>query len=339
MTHPAPTPSERHLPGPTPDYAASRRALARHSKSFALAARLLPPGVRDQVAAVYAWCRACDDAIDLGEPARHAATLGALLHELESVYRGEAQVHAPAAAFQAVVVQCGIPFAYPAELLAGMRMDVEQSTYGNTDDLLRYAYRVAGTVGLMMCHVFGVADARALPHAAHLGIAMQLTNICRDVAEDWSRGRLYLPRDLLGDAAFAALRSQLGGPLPRAHAAELAAAVRWLLTLADAYYDSGDAGLRYLPWRPALSVRTARLVYSAIGAALVRRGYDVCSGRAVVSGRTKLRLALRAGRHAAAEIPARWRRRTRVAAPRTALAADGAIRIASAAGAGWKAEA
>lgn len=308
------------------DYAASRASIAHHSKSFALAARLLPPDGRDRAAAVYAWCRACDDAIDLSPPHAQPGQLAQLQGELDSIYRGEPQRQSAAAAFQAVVRDCSIPIDYPSELLAGMRMDVEQRTYGDREELLRYAFRVAGTVGLMMCHVFRVSDSRALTHAAHLGMAMQLTNICRDVAEDWQRGRLYLPRDVLGADTFDVLRAQLGGALPRGQRAALSGAVRQLLALADVYYASGDRGLAYLDWRAALSVRTAAAVYAAIGGIIAARQHDVLAARAVVPGGAKLRLALRALAHTAAEVPARVRARVRRTLPASRLALEEALR-------------
>lgn len=284
---------------------AAHEAIARHSKSFALAARLLPPATATRAAALYAWCRACDDAIDLGRPEDHAALLAAREAALDALYAGARPADPDDAAFQHVARTCRIPIDYPRELLAGLRMDTEHCTYADRDALLLYAFRVAGTVGLMMCHVLGVADERhALVHAAHLGMGMQLTNICRDVAEDWTRGRLYLPADLFPPDTYARLHSRLGGPLPIDAAAPIADAVRRLLALADHYYASGDRGLAYLDRRAAASIGTARQVYAAIGAEIARRGCDVLGGRAVVPTATKLRLAARAVRAAMRRRPA-----------------------------------
>jgi phytoene synthase len=226
-----------------------------------------------------------------------------------------------------VVRDCRIPIEYPAELLEGLGMDADGLTYSSTDELLHYAFRVAGTVGLMMCHVFGVADPRATVHAAHLGIAMQLTNIARDVAEDWERQRLYLPGDLLGVELFAELRARLGGELPRSCAQAMAPAIAALLRIAERYNASGDRGLAFLDWRAALSVRTARLVYSAIGAEIARRRHDALAGRAVVPARTKAYLALTAAVHEAASLPERWRARQRIAIPALRLSAREALCI------------
>lgn len=282
-----------------------RAILARHSKSFALAARLLPPPVRDEVAVLYAWCRRADDAVDLAPRAEQPRALGRLRRELADVYGVGVPAGELPAALAAVVRQRGIPPEYPGELLAGLEMDALGTRYPSVEALLGYCFRVAGTVGLMMCHVMGVADPRALRHAAHLGMAMQLTNICRDVVEDWERGRLYLPDALLDSCGAPGLSGALGGPLPREAAPALARAVTRLLDEAERLYASGDAGTPALSWRSALAVRAARRVYAAIGARLRGRGCDVLAGRAVVPSLDKLVLAAGAGAATLAELPRR----------------------------------
>jgi phytoene synthase len=283
------------------------RTIRAGSKSFALAARLLPRTVRLDVADLYAYLRAIDDAVDLAPPEAQGAHVVRLEVDLERIYDGAPQRDPVRAAFQRIVYAHGIPRAYPDELLAGMRMDASGTRYATLDDLLRYAYRVAGTVGLMLCHVFGVREERALAHAAHLGIAMQLTNICRDVAEDLQRGRLYLPESLLGTPLAAMLDRQRGTVPSQEAARALAPALDRLLRCADRYYASADIGLRSLEFRVGLAVRTARLVYAAIGDELRRRDLSVRAGRAVVPLATKLRLAGRALATGIREQP--WPRR------------------------------
>jgi phytoene synthase len=265
-----------------------RASIERHSKSFALASRLLPREVGTHAAIVYAWCRRADDAIDLcgTEPAEHA--LGRLRQELAQLYDGAAPTDPVLRAFGSVLRQANIPWQYPADLLAGMEMDVTGQRYERFEDLLVYCYRVASTVGLMMCHVMGVSDAAALRPAAHLGLAMQLTNICRDVKEDWQRGRLYLPDDLLARHGAGGLAAELGQPLGEAARAGCRGAMRELLAVADRYYASSDAGLDYLSFRCALGVNAARRIYSAIGGELARQAFDVEAPRAVVPTGSKL---------------------------------------------------
>jgi len=258
-----------------------RAIIRRHSKSFALAARLLSPLARGHAEKLYAWCRYADDAIDLA-PTPLAATLALadLRADLDAIYCGS-PVNSPAGNMLAKVVSdIRLPREYPDELLAGMAMDAAGTRYRTLDELLLYCYRVAGVVGLMMCHAMGVADERAVVHAGHLGIAMQLTNIARDVAEDWSRGRLYLPLDWLGG------EPPQDRPLDDATTAPV---VRRLLDVADGYYASGEAGLIHLDRRSRLAVRVARTVYAEIGSEVRRAGCRPSAGRAVVSKARKLR--------------------------------------------------
>ncbi|GAC1364141.1 MAG: phytoene/squalene synthase family protein [Polyangiales bacterium] len=277
---------------PTHAIVLARETIAHHSKSFALASKLLPAGCRDEAAVIYAWCRRADDAIDLVPAADQPAALARLERELDAIARGDDLADPILAATRDVVQARAIPVDYLRELLAGMAMDVDDARYPTLDALLVYCFRVAGTVGLMMCHVMGVRDRAALRHAVHLGIAMQLTNVCRDVAEDWTRNRLYLPADLLSEAGAASLDARRDGAIGDGERRAVAQVVERLLAEADRYYASGDRGLPALSWRCALAVRTARLVYSSIGARLARRRHDALAGRVVVSTAAKLALVL-----------------------------------------------
>jgi phytoene synthase len=268
--------------------------IAHHSKSFALAAKLLPQDVRAQALVLYAYCRRADDAVDLAAPAEQPAALRALQAELDEIYAGGTPDDPVTRAFAQVARECGIPRELPQDLIAGMEMDVLGTRYVGWDELLRYCHCVAGTVGLMMCHVMGVRDARALRHADDLGIAMQLTNICRDVLEDWERGRLYLPADVLAAHGATHLDPGAGSPLPREHTVALQAGIATVLDRAAVYYASGDAGLGYLSPRCRVAIRAARLIYASIGDTLRERGCDPWAGRAVVPRDKKVALALQA---------------------------------------------
>ena len=251
-----------------------REVIRKHSKSFALAARLLAPTARRNAERLYAWCRYADDAVDhAATPAAAGTALHALRTDLDAVYGGRSP-DAPAAALLALVVaDCGLPRHYPEELLAGLAMDVAGTRYHTESQLLVYCHRVAGVVGLMMCHALGVTDDLAGPPAGRMGIAMQLTNIARDVAEDWNRGRLYLPRDWLPDEP---------PPSIALDDAAVAPAVKRLLHLADTHYAAGDRGLACLDRRSRLAVRVARRVYSGIGDRVRAAGHRPSAGRAIV---------------------------------------------------------
>jgi phytoene synthase len=289
-----------------------RASIERHSKSFALASRLRPERAAGDAALVYAWCRRADDAIDEEGAEPPAQALIRLRRELDAIYAGTAQQDPVLCAFQGVVRDSNIPWQYPADLLAGMEMDVADRAYDSLDDLLLYCYRVASTVGLMMCHVMGVSDPVALRHAAHLGLGMQLTNICRDVHEDFQRGRVYLPGELLARHGATELRADLGKPFPGGAVGACRGALQELLAVADSYYVSSDAGLEYLSWRCAVAVNAARRIYSAIGDQIAGQAWDVLGPRAVVPTSHKLGLCAQA---ALSTLTRRWwRLRPRFAA-------------------------
>jgi phytoene synthase len=172
-------------------------------------------------------------------------------------------------------------------LLTGMEMDLRSWQVRDEEELIHYCYHVAGVVGLMMCRVMGVHDPAAMKHAVDLGIAMQLTNIARDVGEDWSIGRSYLPKSWtdLG------LPEQVG-TLPKASNADrsnalsnenVQASVERIVRSAEGYYRSGLAGLSYLPssCRPAICL--AAKVYREIGREILRRESRVMDGRISIS--------------------------------------------------------
>lgn len=280
----------------------ARAAIARSSKSFALASRLLPGPTRDRAAIVYAWCRRADDAVD-APGADKPAAVARLEGELAQIYSGAPCADPILDGFAGVVRETGIPRRYPAELLAGMAMDARGQRYETDADLRLYCYRVAGVVGLMMSHVMGLAVPGALTAAARLGLAMQLTNICRDVREDWARGRLYLPSSLLAEVGGAWLVSCVGRPLPAAARWPLARAIARLLARARGEYRAGDRGLASLPPSCRLAIAVARRIYAAIGDEIERCECDPFAPRAVVPGHRKLALLASAAATTALAFP------------------------------------
>jgi len=275
------TPEEQRVAATTD----CRSIIREKSKSFAMASKLLPASSRDDVITLYAWCRRADDAIDMVPEAEQPAAIQKLSSEIESLYAGQAQVEPVLQLFQSVVQKYQIPKEYPLELIAGMQMDADGMRYQTLHELLLYCYRVAGVVGLMLCHILGVRNKTALSQAAHLGIAMQLTNIARDVAEDWARARLYIPHEWLTAQVQA---PELHVLVPSDVQAALKPQIQRLLDLADNYYSSADRGIPALPYRAALAVAAARRVYSAIGAEIRAAVFDVFSGRIYVSNLRKL---------------------------------------------------
>lgn len=268
----------------TPVELAECHGVMKHrARTFRWAARLLGPTCRDDAAVLYAFCRAADDAADeSADAARSRADLFALEQGLKGHGSG------PGRALRALAEARGIPLTPARELLAGVRQDIGVVRLADDAELLDYAYLVAGTVGLLMCSVLGAHDPRAERYAIQLGMAMQLTNICRDVAEDTARGRVYLPERRLA-AAGTSQAELLAGVAPRAAVARV---VKDLLAMADGFYASADLGMRYLPPRARLAVLIASRMYQAIGHVLRRRGCDPFRGRAVVSPISKVALCL-----------------------------------------------
>ena len=254
------------------------KVILRHSRSFSVASMMLPAAVRSDVRKLYAWCRWCDDAVDESADVEQAKSrLQTLRNDVERIYRGEEPVHKASRWLAEIVERYEIEKAYPLELLDGMEMDLDLHHLRSKEELLRYCYHAAGVVGLMLCKIFGVSDARALRHAKSLGIAMQLTNIARDVREDSLRGRCYLPKTWLPD-----------GPIDSTDP-DLQNAVKRTLDLAEQYYAIGNAGIQFLPRRVRTAIRIASAVYREIGVQIRRDRYQVRARRTVV---TKPRFAV-----------------------------------------------
>lgn len=280
----------------------SRDMIVRGSKSFAAAARLFDAPTRASAYMLYAWCRYCDDQIDsqyLGFGASSARQAGdprrlqQLCEETRRALAGEKVEHPVFIALQRVVQRHRIPTRYPLELLEGFAMDVEGRSYVRLEDTLLYCYHVAGVVGVMMAHVMGVRDRETLHRAADLGIALQLTNIARDVTEDARVGRVYLPRDWLEAEGV-----PVANLLAAEHRAAVAEVAQRLLREAQRYYDSANQGLSRLSFRAAWAVATARGVYRDIGRIVLARGAAAWERRAIVSSHRKAYLATRAAAEA-----------------------------------------
>lgn len=260
------------------------------SKSFHTASKLLPRRVRGPTLALYAFCREADDAVDGADgPSSRRAAVDTLARRVESIYRGRALDTVAMRAFARVVETFRIPRAVPEALIEGMRWDADGKTYVTIEDVRAYGMRVAGTVGMMMTLVMGKHEPVVLGRACDLGMAMQLTNIARDVGEDARMGRVYLPSAWLQARGIEPeellrLRTPTDG---------LRDAVASLLDEAERLYARADEGIPHLPADCRVSIRAARLVYAEIGNVVRARGFDSISRRAVVSIPRKLWLVLR----------------------------------------------
>jgi len=257
--------------------ATSREVMAAHARTFNGAAAFLPADRRDEAAVLYALCREIDD---LGDETADRDGLEALRAQIE----GTAEPSPLVGAWLEVAERRHIDSEPLLHLIDGVLSDLGEVRVASDAELLRYCYRVAGTVGLLMCGILGVEDDWALPHAVDLGLGMQLTNICRDVLEDAERGRVYVPADRL--AAVGVTHDQiLAGTADREAVAEV---VLELLDLADGYYASGACGMAAIPFRTRWAIRIASRTYQEIGEVLRARRGDALAGRVWVGSLRKL---------------------------------------------------
>jgi phytoene synthase len=266
------------------DVAACRKLLRGGSRSFFAASLLLPGDVREAATRLYAFCRLADDAIDQGKD--QLAALGELQARLAGIYGDGPGEFAADRAFADCVASFSIPRELPQALLEGFAWDAQLRRYETISDVTAYAVRVAGTVGMMLAMLMQVRDARSLSRACDLGVAMQLTNIARDVGEDARCGRLYLPLEWLRQAGVDP-DCFMANP---GFCAGLGQVIARLLITAREFYQRSETGLSQLPAACRPGMFAARLLYAEIGEELARRGFDSVTQRAIVPRSRKARL-------------------------------------------------
>ena len=273
-----------------------RAVIRTGSLSFHAASRLLPASVRDPALALYAFCRLADDEVDEGG-AKGRAVLD--LHDrLDAAYAGRPRNAPEDRAFAALVEGFEMPRALPEALLEGLAWDAVERRYDTLSDVRAYAARVAAAVGAMMCVLMRVRDPHALARACDLGVAMQLTNIARDVGEDAAMGRVYLPLDWFADAGLDPadfLRDPRPGP-------EVRRMVRRLLAEAHRLYARSEAGVARLPRGARAGIFAARYIYAGIGGAVRAQGHDSVTRRARTGRARKLGLLGVSGLRAAGTL-------------------------------------
>lgn len=270
------------------DLDACRELMRGGSKSFFAASKLLPNRLRPPAIALYAYCRLADDAIDLVQDATLA--MQDLQQRLDAIYEGRPGAQQADRALAHVVHHYGIPRGLLDALLDGFLWDAQGRRYETLADVEAYGARVAGTVGAMMSIIMGATTDTAIARASEMGVAMQLTNIARDVGEDARNGRLYIPRAWFREIGMDA-DAWLAKPV---FDARIAGFTQRLLLRADVLYRRGEFGLAELPWDCRPAIQAARLVYAEIGKQLEREGLNSVDQRTVVSTRRKLALIARA---------------------------------------------
>lgn len=260
-----------------------------HSHTFFVASALLPRPQRKAIRALYAFCRVSDDLVD--RPGSHKE---ALLHDWrQRSLHGQPRADDPVAvAWADTRARYQIPRQYAEQLLDGIASDLVQTHYQSFADLAQYSYGVASTVGLMSMHIVGYSGKEAIPYAVKLGVALQLTNILRDVGEDWRNGRLYLPQEELAAFGLSVADVERGVVDERWRAF-----MRFQIERARRLYAEALPGIMFLHQQGRLAIAAAAELYRAILDEIEGNDYDVFSRRAHTTTRRKL-----------AMLPGIWRR-------------------------------
>lgn len=278
-------------------YAHCERLTAVHSRSFSLASRLLPQEVRRGVHALYAFSRTVDDLVD--EPGENTRASLAAWWAPEQMASGP-DADPVAMAWTDAQARFQIPRRYAEQLIDGVTRDLYQTRYDTFEDLAAYAYGVASTVGLMSMHIVGFRHEAATPYAIRMGIALQLTNILRDVGEDWARGRLYLPREELEHFQIRDADLEAGAVTGRWRRF-----MRFQIARVCRLYGESWPGLAMLSRHGRLAIAAAADFYAAILQDIEAHDYDVFRRRAHLTGWAKAR-----------RVPGLWWRTRRFSYPR-----------------------
>lgn len=275
-------------------YEHCRHVTRTHAKTFYLATRFLPNEKQRGIFSIYGICRYLDDLVDESEDLIEQKRLtqsdvlerlDRFREELLAHYTGTMDREPVLTAFTETLRRWQIPVRLPLELMEGVRMDLTIRRYETFQDLYQYAYRVAATVGLMTSEVFGYEDESALEYAVDLGIAMQLTNILRDVGEDLRRNRIYLPMDEL--ELFGIREDQLFDAQTDSNFEQM---MRFQIARTRRYYREADKGIPMLSEDSRLPVWLARENYSSILGKIEENEYQVFNQRAHLNTVEKVRI-------------------------------------------------
>ena len=268
-------------------YEECRQVTRREAKNFYYAFLTLPEARRRAIYVVYTFCRHCDDSVD-AERSRDEklAMLTELRQKLDQTYHG--RVGEPVFVGLAdVAQQFDIPIGYFQEVLSGVESDLVNSRYQNFEELRQYCYQVASAVGLICLQIFGYQDARAKDHAVDLGLAMQLTNIVRDVREDLELGRVYLPQEEM--SRFGYSDNELRAGIINEPFRDL---IRFQVQRARQYFQSGFSLLPYLTPRSRACPAVLGQLYSKVLDRIEAVDYDVLHQRISLSRADKLRVTV-----------------------------------------------
>lgn len=263
-------------------YQQAAKITAGHSKSFYIASRFLPEEKRSAVRALYAFCRRVDDIVDEVELKKDRD------FELDYWRNIVHTASSPtddlvACAWTDTLIRYHIPRHYAQQLIDGVARDISQSRYQTFDDLATYCYGVASTVGLMSMYIVGFKSREAVPYAIKLGVALQMTNILRDVGEDHSNGRLYLPREEL--AFYGISEADIAKGCVTDNWRQF---MKFQINRARALYNDSWAGVKLLERKGQLAIGAASSFYNGILDEIEKNDYDVFTKRANLSAWEKM---------------------------------------------------
>lgn len=291
LPHPSTRPVFSYWAGDAALHAAYRlcdKVTAHYSKSFYMASALLPEEKRSATRALYAFCRTVDDIVDESDDADRDTRLSYWKRIVQTAVAPENDLIA--AAWVDTLTRYHIPRIYALQLIDGVARDLHQRHYQNFEDLSTYCYGVASTVGLMSMYIVGFKTNDALPHAIKLGVALQMTNILRDVGEDFRNGRVYLPQDEL--SLFGISEDDLASGMVTD---KWRAFMHFQIDRTRALYAEAWQGISMLEREGQMAIAAASDFYSAILNNIEANDYDVFSRRANLSAWGKI-----------SRVPALW---------------------------------
>lgn len=263
----------------------SNEILFNKGKTFYWAKFFLCKHGAQQATRLYRFCRYIDDLADEAYDKNQAfECLNNIKAELKIGASNDAVINDAIALF----CECDIPIQIPIELINGVLADLAKVRIKTEAQLLEYCYRVAGTVGIMMCKVLDVSYTNAFYHAVDLGIGMQLTNICRDVHADALMNRVYLPESITGTITPDEVIT-----LDDLSRTKLIQAITLLLEKADQYYTSGYSGLVHLPFRSRISILIAAELYQQIGFKIKRTRFNSMKTKVYLPFKVKLLISIK----------------------------------------------
>jgi 15-cis-phytoene synthase len=269
----------------------ARLITAHYSKSFYISAKMLPRQKRWATYALYGFCRYADNLIDNPRQRSKADLIHEveyLEHEIRCAYESGESEHPIIQPFIFIAKKYDIPMEYPLDLLKGVKMDLTIKRYETFDDLYVFCYRVAGVVGLMMTYVLGYKSKEAFEYAEKLGIAMQLTNILRDVQEDKNMGRIYLPQEDLSRFGL----SECDIMDERMHG-KMRALMKFQIKRAHSYYAEADKGIHLLDRDAQFAIFSSSKIYHGILHKIEARNYNPFLGRVYVPQIKKFAILLK----------------------------------------------